>query len=277
MTLTRSIPNLRLIVLSVILATTGSALHAQGPVRKFLNGDAKVTMINSYKGSDELPKPTHFIIRDFDVPNNVITLDKSLAQRAASHGLVAHIKGDVGKDDSQASVAADVNAAFSRKLRSELEKNSSTVSTVPAGAGVDAYVGTIVVRGSFTTVKLGSKSKRVIVGFGLGASDVKAHVSVFLDTKDGPVLLAEFDLNARSGKRPGAVASVDPALLPVGAAASDIGDRNATVEGDASRMGKAVAKEIKTILSSGQWVTPAKETPQGDSLEASLSPSSNVH
>jgi Domain of unknown function (DUF4410) len=265
-----SIPTFRLVVLGAILATASSALLAEGPVRKFLNGDTKVTVLDSYKGSECLSKPTSLVVSDFDVPNDVITLDKSMAQRAASYGVVAHIKGDTGRDASQSRVAADINAAFAKKLKSELKKSSLTADTTAGGSGGNAPAGTLVVRGNFTAVKLGNKSKRVFLGFGLGASDVKAHVSVSLNTESGSVLLAEFDLNTKSGKRPGAVALISPESAAVNVASNDIGDRNATVEADASRMAKAVAKQIKKILSNGQWATPPAEASQAGAPEASL-------
>lgn len=265
-----SIPVVRLAVFGTILVTANSALHAEGPVRKFLNGDTTVTMLNSYHGSKTLPKPAQFIVCDFDIPSDVIALDKSLAQRAATDGIVAHIKGDAGRDESPKSVTADVNASFSKKLKKELKKVSLTENPTAGGIGADPSVGTLVIRGNFTTVKLGSKSERVIIGFGLGASDIKAHVDVVLYTENGPVLLAEFDLNSKSGKSPGAAVPMGPGSMAIGVATSEIGDRNATVEADASRMGKSVAKEIKKILNSRQWAPATAETSQAGALKASL-------
>jgi Domain of unknown function (DUF4410) len=194
-----------------------------------------------------------------------------MAQRAASYGVVAHMKGDTGRDASQSRVAADINAAFAKTLKTELKKRSLTAGTTAGGSESNAPAGTLFVRGNFTAVKLGNKSELVFLGFGLGASDVKSHISVSLNTEQGSVLLAEFDLNTKSGKSPGAAVPIGPGSIAVSVATSDIGDRKATVEADASRMAKAVAKQITKILSNGQWAAPPAETSQVGALEASLS------
>jgi hypothetical protein len=45
--------------------------------------------------------------------------------------------------------------------------------------------------------------------------------------------------------------------LAVGAAVSVVGDRKSTVEADASRMGKLVAKQVEGLVSEQKWVYAA--------------------
>jgi hypothetical protein len=237
-----------------VLAVAGANLNAQNAVEKILVGGTTVTALNSYTGSTQLAKPTHALVYDFDVPTEVITLDHSPAAHILGHGPIAHLKGDAGQNDSSAKVAAKVQVAFSKAMVKALSKESipTTSAAFRAEAGEPA-AGTLVVRGDFTDVNLGNETKRVLVGFGRGASDVKAHVTVSLITANGSILLSEFELTSKSGKKPGAAATMVVAPVAIGAAASVAGTGKATVESDASRMAKAVAKQIENIITARHW------------------------
>jgi hypothetical protein len=51
--------------------------------------------------------------------------------------------------------------------------------------------------------------------------------------------------------------------VAAGVAAGSVGDKKETVEGDASRMGKAVAKQIEDAMTTQQWIAaPQPQTQQ---------------
>jgi hypothetical protein len=54
-------------------------LNAKNSAEKILIGDIKVTMIQSYSGKDKLPKPAQTLVYEFNVPIDVVTIDKSAA------------------------------------------------------------------------------------------------------------------------------------------------------------------------------------------------------
>jgi Domain of unknown function (DUF4410) len=123
------------------------------------------------------------------------------------------------------------------------------------------------VEGEFTAIKEGNKTKRVLIGFGKGASDVQAHVTVSTTKTDQqPVVVLEFNVKSRSGKKPGAVATVGAGAATLGTVsagsaaagvtAGGVLDRAASVEADASRMAKAVAKQIVELMHSQPWASP---------------------
>jgi hypothetical protein len=214
-------------------------------------------LLDSYKGISPLPKPAQAVLIDFKVPNNVITLDHSAAAHVLAHDPIAKMKHDEGHDESPAAVAKNVQAAFAKTFISELQKMS-----LPAAAGTDndLPVNAIVVRGDFTNVNLGNKTARMMIGFGRGASDVKAHVIVSLNTGSESILVSEFNITSASGKKPGAAATmgVGSAVASVGVAAA--ADGKATVEGDASRMAKAVSKQIQAIMVAQHWSEPKEDS-----------------
>ena len=240
-------------VISVIIVTgiITSLANAQNTVENLLVGDTKVQMLNSYKGAEPLPKPDNIVVYDFNVPDQAITVDTSAAARLQNNGLLSRIKGDA--DASPAAVARHVQASFTKALVNELSKSPLPTERA-ASANANPAMHTLLVHGDFTTVNQGNKSKRVMIGFGRGASDVQAHVTVFLMTEKGPVVLAEFNLNSESGKKPGAAATMGFGSAAVSAATGSIGDIKETVEADAARMAKAVAKQIENVMAQERWI-----------------------
>jgi len=73
--------------------------------------------------------------------------------------------------------------------------------------------------------------------------------------KGTKTVVLEFNLNSASGKKPGAAATMGAGSLAVGAAVGDVGDKKGTVEADASRMAKAVAKQIEAFMISQKWIS----------------------
>jgi hypothetical protein len=242
---------------------------AQNTVGKVLVGNTKVTMVHSYSGKDKLPKPTQTTVFDFDLPIDVVTIDRSMEAHILNHDPIAHIKGDAGQASDPAVVARKVQAAFSKRLINELKKTKIPVTSADSSPASDSQVYVLTVRGAFTAVKQGNMGARMIIGFGRGASDVKAHVIVSLTTPSSPVLVAEFDLESASGKKPGAAAT-----MGVGSAAASVGTSTATdsktsVEGDTTRMAKTVATEIEGFMVAQQWIPPMKTSKQSETAQAS--------
>jgi uncharacterized protein DUF4410 len=225
---------------------------AQGNAGNVVTGEAKVTIISSYSGSATLPKPEKILIQDF-TPVGDIATDESAAARLHRHISLRHGSDE---DSTPEVLTQRVQDSFSKTLIKELakenipsEKESHTASTAAATV--------LIVEGEFIAINEGNKSKRVMIGFGRGASDVKTHVTVSSFTKGKKTVALEFDVNSASGKKPGAVAAMGGASLAVGAAAGDVGDKKGTVQADASRMAQAVAKQIKQFMISQKWIPPA--------------------
>jgi hypothetical protein len=223
---------------------------AESAPQKLLLGDTQVEIIANYKGVDLLPKPDKTLIYNFTVPPDVVTMDWSAAGRLQRRRLQRH---DEDSDLSPEALVKQVQAAFAGTLASELQKMAMRAEI---GSATDEEVPprTLIVRGEFTNINQGNKTKRMMIGFGRGASDVKAHVIVSLATAAQPIVLSEFNLNSKSGKKPGAAATMGVGSAAVGAAAGGVGDRKATVEADSARMAKAVAQQIKEAMISQKWI-----------------------
>jgi len=242
-------------VIAWSVAGMAAVLSAENVAKKVLVGEAKVEVVAKYQG-DPLPKPEHVLAYDFAVSPEVISIDESPAARLHRRRAAAEAAS------SPEAVARQVQAAFSKELVKELQQAS-----VPAAAVTEADSSppprSLQVKGEFTAIDQGNKTKRVLIGFGKGASDVQAHVTVSLVTEQEPVTLLEFNVKSQSGKKPGAAATVGAGAATMGtvsapSAAAGVGaggvlDRAATVEADASRMAKTVAKQIAQLMTSQPW------------------------
>lgn len=244
----------RTFVLAIAVATVlvaSEILEAQNAAQKLLVGNAKVETIQKYNGPGPLPEPVEIVVYDFAVPSDVVTMDESMAARLRRRHLA--LLG-INSDSSPDAVAQLVQKSFSKALVTDFQKLPVRAQRAAGADTVPAH--TLLVQGEFTAVNEGNKSKRLMIGFGRGASDVEAHVTVSLTTGAQPLLLSEFNLKSASGKKPGAAATMGVGSAGAGVAAGSVGDRKATVEADASRMATAVAKQIETLMVAQKWIPP---------------------
>jgi hypothetical protein len=223
-----------------IAAQTASAQNSSGNI---VSGEAKSRILHTYTGSQPLPKPDRVWIKDFTVSGDVV-MDNSHA---------AHLLHHSDDDANPQAVVEKVQASFAKTLISELQKLDVESERMP-GTDVSLSGSTLVVEGEFIGIDEGDKAKRILIGFGRGASDIKTHVTISLVRGDERAVVLECNLNSASGKKPGAVATMEDGSLAVGAATGSLTDKKATVEADASRMAKAVAKQVKTVMIAQKWI-----------------------
>ena len=247
-----------------LLAIAGQVAAAQTSAGNILAGDVKADVLKRYSGPG-LPKPEKILIHDFAVPIGDTTTDKSIARRLHRH---AELRHGVDEDSSPQVLARQVQAAFVKTLAGEMKKVNIQTVNVPTqtmSTTENSMPGSVlVVGGEFVAIHEGDETKRIMIGFGRGASDIKTHVKISSVTQGHATLVLEMNLSSESGKKPGAVATMGVGSLAVGAAAGGVGDRKSNVEADASRMAKLVAKQLQAFLAGQKWIsnTPAP-TPTG--------------
>jgi hypothetical protein len=207
-------------------------------------------MISTYNGCEALAKPEKIMIQDF-TPVGDIVVDESAAARL--HRRLS-LKHGSDEDSTPEVLTQQVRAAFSKTLMEEFTKANVQSERSFDGGGTPAAA-VLIIQGEFIAINEGNKSKRITIGFGRGASDIRTHVVVSSLLKGTKTVVLEFNLNSASGKKPGAAATMGAGSLAVGAAVGDVGDKKGTVEADASRMAKAVAKQIEAFMISQKWIS----------------------
>ena len=241
------------------VALCGQVAMAQSKAGNILTGDAKADVVNRYNGPATLAKPDKIAIHDFAFPVGGIAMDESVAARL--HRSVMLRRG-VDEDSSPEVLAQHVQAAFAKALASELKKTNIQTVSMPgqqsAAKGVKSE-SDLVVEGQFVAINEGDKSKRIMIGLGRGASNLKTHVTVSTVVEGRPTVVLEFNLSSESGKKPGAVATMGVGSLAVGAATGGVSDRKSTVVADASRMGSLVGKQLEAFMAEQKWISNTSE------------------
>jgi hypothetical protein len=207
-------------------------------------------------GSGPLPRPQRVLVADFTADTNRVGLDQAVGSR-----LARMVEGtDVAATEKRTS--EDVQQAISEALIKDLTKmgltaERATVQTVPQGAD-------LMVQGQITKIDEGNRTRRFVVGFGAGKSDVEAEVQVYYYARPNalPQLLQTYDADSNSGRKPGmamgaamgaAESSVAPEVLT---AATGVASetRKTGVAGEGQRLADRVAYNLGTFFAEQGWI-----------------------
>ncbi len=118
------------------------------------------------------------------------------------------------------------------------------------------------VKGRFLEINEGNRTKRMAIGFGAGATEVKTEVRVYQARDPWPVLLQEYETNAIGSRKPGMALPVGVGAAAGTAATSAvisgglgvIGEMRGGVEGDAQRSAAEVSRAIATFSARRGWI-----------------------
>jgi hypothetical protein len=121
----------------------------------------------------------------------------------------------------------------------------------------------ISIHGQFLHIKKGHMVERIVIGLGVGHSEVDCEVQAYALVSDGSVRYSQFGVRARSGHKPGLLetlpigaAVIGPGVVMAGAAGADAGtDVMATIHADAKRTAKIVAGYLGGRFYREGWVT----------------------
>ena len=130
-----------------------------------------------------------------------------------------------------------------------------------------ARVGDLIIKGEFFSIVKGSRMKRMLIGFGVGANELKTHVVAYQVTATGLHRLGDAEFKAAGGKMPGmAVPLIGAAIggsLAVTAAVS--GGLNTaqeinpeSMEGAAKRTADEITKELSRVFARNGWIPADK-------------------
>jgi hypothetical protein len=137
---------------------------------------------------------------------------------------------------------------------------------MPAAVAVQGtmpQVNDLVIRGYLVSVDQGSAAKRIVVGFGSGASELDVAVEGYQETPQGLRELGQGTISSESGKTPGGalglvtlLATHNPAGLIVSTGAHLYGEKSgkSTVEGRAKQAAKKIADVLKQRFQEQGWI-----------------------
>ena len=220
-----------------------------------LFGCAKALVVPIQVPGEGLPKPDHIAVYDFAVTPDDVQLD-----RGAGPEMIRNVKGK-SQTTEEVRVGRVVAEALSEKLVYELRSNGITAyraQHAPPPTSVSVSI-----TGQFKNVDEGNRTLRTVVGFGLGGSRLGTSLQVYQGTGTNLKLVGQAETMTESSMKPGI-----GALLPVGAAVGTVATAAAvsgtttvasekffaTVEEDASRTAKEIAKRIIKYYTRHGWL-----------------------
>ena len=230
----------------VALLAAGRRLPAVAALALLLAACAPTRVETNYSAvSGAMARPQIIVVQDFAIPGGGATLDQGL--RARLERTFESGERAAAESTSKALEAADALAASIVEQLSAvgLPATRSASATQPAGGTM------LIVAGQLVSLDEGNRTRRNLIGFGAGHSDVTAEVQLYLVQDGGaPRLIESFAADAQSSRKPGVAATggvgaatgriAESAAVGIGSSALS----NGSAEGDAERMGKEIAKKI---------------------------------
>jgi hypothetical protein len=211
----------------------------------------EVTSRQRYAGPT-LARPDRIVVNEFGATPAEVPSHSALADEAAA---------PTPQTPEDVEVGRKLGAEVARQLTAELRGMG-----LPAVQGSEqaAQPGDVVVDGNFYGVEEGSTGKRVLLGFGSGAADLRTAVEVYRVAPDGSLRhLAGGTTDSAGGKTPGlvvplavAAATANPlGLIVVGAMKlRGEGTGSGAIEGAAERTADEIAAQLETGARRQGWI-----------------------
>jgi hypothetical protein len=212
----------------------------------------KITERQAYTG-EKLARPDRIIVHDFGATPAEVHAESALPSESAA-AATPQTAEDV-------EVGRKLGAEVAKQLVADLQ--GMGLPAVRAAGQPPPRVGDIVIKGSFVTVEEGGAGKRVLVGFGSGAADLRTVVEGYVMTAQGLRRLGGGEVASESGKTPGMVAP----LAVAAATANPIGlivvggmklhgemTGSSTIEGRAKSTADEIAAQLKVGAEKQGWI-----------------------
>lgn len=209
-----------------------------------------VTERQAYTG-EKLARPDRIIVYDFAATPAEVPAESALPADAAALPQTA--------EDIE--VGRKLGAEVAKQLVADLQ--GMGLPAVQAAGQPPPRVGDIVIKGSFVSIEEGGTGKRVLVGFGSGASDLKTMVEGYQMTAQGLRKLGGGEVGAEGSKTPGmvaplavAAATANPLGLIVVGAMKLHGEAtgSSSVEGRAKATADEIAAQLKVAAEKQGWI-----------------------
>ena len=207
----------------------------------------KVSSQSQYEGF--LARPNQVYVYNFAVSPDEVKLGTGIGSD------IEEWARKTPRTDQERAIGRQVSEALAKHLITEIQKLG--LNAVRAGDAPSESGNNLAVQGQFISIDEGNRTERVVIGLGLGRSDVRTKVQVY-DFANGKKTVADqFEVDAKSGRKPGAAET-----MGVGAAAGHLAtsaavsgglavgseEFSANVDADADRTAKSIAKQLKTFF-----------------------------
>jgi len=201
----------------------------------------------------KLPRPNTIWVYDFAATPADVPDDSALAGKHSEHS--------TPQTDEQIKTGRQLGA----EIEAELVKliRGMGLSAEHAVTGTKPQINDLVIRGYLVSFNEGSEAKRIFIGFGSGASDLKVAVEGFQMTAQGLHKLGSGTTDSEGGKTPGAdlgalslLATHNPAglIISTGMKIYEEKSGKSTVKGRAEQTAKEIADVLKKRFQEQGWI-----------------------
>ncbi len=203
--------------------------------------------------NEPLPRPGQIVVYDFVSNPKDVAKDSMLAEYEVAPA--------APPTPEQAELAKKLGALIATNLIGEI-RNMGINATAP-GSGVTTQPNDCIIRGYLLSVDEGSTLKRVTIGFGAGAAEMKTLVEGYQVTPTGERKLGYGEVQAAGGKAPGGalgaamlVATGNPVGLVVQSGLKATGELTgySTIEGRAKQTAKEIGEQLKVRFTQLGWI-----------------------
>jgi hypothetical protein len=201
----------------------------------------------------KLPRPAHIWVYDFAATPADVPDESALAGQHSEH--------DTPQTDEQIKTGRQLGTEIEAELV-KLIRNMG-MNAEHAVKETKPQINDLVIRGYLVSFNEGSAAKRIMIGFGSGASDLKVAVEGFQMTTQGLRKLGSGTTDAKGGKAPGAdlgalglIATHNPAGLIISTGLKIYGEESgkSTVKGRAEQTAKEIADVLKKRFQEQGWI-----------------------
>ena len=200
-----------------------------------------------------IPRPGNVLVYDFAATAAEVPRESALAGHAAALS--------APQTPKQIATGRYVGAQIAGDLVGRIHLMGMPAER--AFAGTPVQLNDIVIRGYLISINEGSTLKRVTIGFGYGASEVKAAMEGYQMTRQGLHKIESETLDSNGAKMPGSEVGVAALLVtgnPVGLIVSSgikvYGETSGSfkIQGRADKIAKEIADQLQIRFQEQGWI-----------------------
>ena len=213
-----------------------------------------VQVMEEYSG--QLPRPERVLVYDFAL---------SLGDISLAEGIGADIKKyaeGTPKSVEERRISRAIADAMSEELVKKIQALCMPAQRAYGAPPTGGH--NLLIHGRFLDVDQGNETERMVIGFGLGASEVTTHIDVYAMSPDGKMqMVTDFRTTAKSVIKPGMAETMGVGALAgnlavsaaVGTAAG-IGSQvfKDSITAEAKRTADKVSEKLADFFSRQGWI-----------------------
>ena len=215
----------------------------------FLSACARTHVSSERSTSSSLPRPSVIVVHNFSVSPDQVALDHTIGLR------LQELVGAQTDASERLKLAQKIASVVTTNVVNDLKKLG--YESIVASADYRPPTGSLTVEGQFFSIDQGSQRRRMIIGFGMGASQVRVLVQAFENTATGPQLVEDFYATVESSRRPGLGPMAGAGAAVIGKATSGalgvLGGNEQSVEADARHLADSITQELRGFFSKQGW------------------------